>query len=302
MKTFTTKLLGLALVGLTLGACSQMATYETADLMNEQTVKKEGGFTLTPFGTNGENAYLVDQYFSYSSETNTICYDEDGEFIVSFFAQNPDIECGNFHIQYKLVDAEDWINLDESSPNNGVVTATLTGLPVGEYTFRAQWQRTGSNSSCSSSFQNIQWQVATDNLIVEECSECEYAYESGYVGNTEGENSGTPGNGFNNAWWYAFDIEGPEVQNVYQNDNIIGSATYNDIEGTITINFKDGFSLNDGESESVKWYSYAEGNLPTAGRPIPGQAPNKGNSLTINTNGDRFYVIHLDVQYCNLTN
>ncbi len=58
MKAFKTKLLGLALVGLTLGACSQLATYETADLMNEQAVKKGGGFTLTPFGNNGENVRI----------------------------------------------------------------------------------------------------------------------------------------------------------------------------------------------------------------------------------------------------
>ena len=55
MKTFTKRLLGLALVGLLLGACSQTATFEDADLMNEQAVAK-AGFKLDPFGIGNENA------------------------------------------------------------------------------------------------------------------------------------------------------------------------------------------------------------------------------------------------------
>lgn len=55
MRTFKTNLLGLALAGLILGACSQTATYETADLMNEQASAKNGGFNLSPFGMGGEN-------------------------------------------------------------------------------------------------------------------------------------------------------------------------------------------------------------------------------------------------------
>ena len=70
------------------------------------------------------------------------------------------------------------------------------------------------------------------------------------------------------------------------------------MEGTITSSLNSDYSLKEGEDESVKWYSYADGQLPTAGRPTPGQAPNKGTSLVIDTNGDRYYVIHLDVQTC----
>ena len=175
MRIFTTKLLGLALTGLILSSCSQMATFDDADLANEQAVAEKAGFKLTPLGTGNANAFLVDQYFTFSSGSNTICYDEEGEFVVSFFAQNPLIECGNFHIQYKLVSAVDWIDLDESSPVDGVVTSSFIGLPIGEYTFRAQWQRTGSNASCSNTFENIQWQVASSNLIVEACPECDEA-------------------------------------------------------------------------------------------------------------------------------
>jgi hypothetical protein len=55
MKFFKTKFLGLALVGLILGACSQMATYENADLMNEQAAANKAGFTMTPFGMGNES-------------------------------------------------------------------------------------------------------------------------------------------------------------------------------------------------------------------------------------------------------
>jgi len=55
MKTFKLNLLGLALAGLILGACSQTGTYENADLMNEQAAANKAGFNLNPFGS-GENA------------------------------------------------------------------------------------------------------------------------------------------------------------------------------------------------------------------------------------------------------
>lgn len=56
MKTFKTNLLGLALAGLILGACSQTGMYETADLMNEQAEAAKSGFRLDPFGMGNENA------------------------------------------------------------------------------------------------------------------------------------------------------------------------------------------------------------------------------------------------------
>jgi len=127
--------------------------------------------------------------------------------------------------------------------------------------------------------------------------ECEIRTATAYAGDLLGENSGAPSAGFNNAWWYVFDIDGDEEQAVYANKNeMIGTATYSSVDGTITIDLGD-WSLQ-GEEESVKWYSYPDGGLPTAGRPTPGKAPNKGNTLTISTNGDRFYAIHLDVEIC----
>lgn len=56
MKTFKSNLLGLALAGLILGACSQTGMYETADLMNEQAEASKSGFRLDPFGMGNENA------------------------------------------------------------------------------------------------------------------------------------------------------------------------------------------------------------------------------------------------------
>ncbi|WP_026950705.1 hypothetical protein [Algoriphagus mannitolivorans] len=61
MKTSFYKFLGLALAGLILGACSQTATFEDADLMNEQASAERAGFKLDPFETpSGINskAYL----------------------------------------------------------------------------------------------------------------------------------------------------------------------------------------------------------------------------------------------------
>ncbi|UCS94142.1 hypothetical protein KZP23_03670 [Echinicola marina] len=135
------------------------------------------------------------------------------------------------------------------------------------------------------------------NLIGVCPDECEIRTASAYAGNKEGENNGEPSKGFNNAWWYVFDIEAG-TQDVFANqDEVIGTVSYDELEGTITIDLGD-WSLQEGE-ESVKWYSYAEGELPDAGRPIPGQAPNKSNSLVIDTvEGGRYYAIHLDVEIC----
>ncbi|MBC6365519.1 hypothetical protein [Algoriphagus sp. AK58] len=74
MRTFKTNLLGLALAGLILGACSQTATYETADLMNEQAAAEKGGFKLDPFGMGGENTKA---YVECEDRTAADCITED---------------------------------------------------------------------------------------------------------------------------------------------------------------------------------------------------------------------------------
>ena len=145
---------------------------------------------------------------------------------------------------------------------------------------------------------NLIWANVPYNLIGACETSCTIIKESAYAGNTVGQNSGEPSKGFNNAWWYAFDITGDPIQNVYAGaGNVIGTATYDAVAKTITIDL--GTWELDGVSESVKWYSYANDALPTAGRPIPGQSDVKGTSLIIDTsNGDRYYVIHLNVTTC----
>ncbi|MBS4071216.1 MAG: Ig-like domain repeat protein [Algoriphagus sp.] len=80
MKTFKSNLLGLALAGLILGACSQTGMYETADLMNEQASAK-AGFNLSPFGMNGENART---YTDDAHSTSCITTDQSTWFVRSY--------------------------------------------------------------------------------------------------------------------------------------------------------------------------------------------------------------------------
>jgi hypothetical protein len=59
-RTFTSSFLGLAISGLLLASCSQMASYENEDLALEQARADKAGFTLSPYrSTDGnENAFL----------------------------------------------------------------------------------------------------------------------------------------------------------------------------------------------------------------------------------------------------
>ncbi|MDP3353726.1 MAG: hypothetical protein Q8S44_08305 [Flavobacteriaceae bacterium] len=122
-----------------------------------------------------------------------------------------------------------------------------------------------------------------------------------YAGNGVGGNA--TGQGNNMAWWYYLDINdglANVTANIYKGQtNDIGDITYNAGTGMITITFINNWFLQTSNTESVKWYSYANGQLPTNGRPAPGQATNKGASLSFQAvNGHRFYAIHLDVATC----
>jgi hypothetical protein len=128
------------------------------------------------------------------------------------------------------------------------------------------------------------------------CSGCDDIFASAYAGDTEGQNSGEPSQGFNNAWWFAFDTEGDVEQNINAmvagEIEVIGTATLED--GILTLDIGD-WELQDVD-EPVKYYLY--NSLPTEGRPTPGQADNKGSSLEIDTDGNRYVVVHLDVTTC----
>jgi hypothetical protein len=59
MKKTITRIAGLVISAMLLGACSQMATFENEDLMLKQEAAAKSGFNLTPYGTAGnENASL----------------------------------------------------------------------------------------------------------------------------------------------------------------------------------------------------------------------------------------------------
>jgi hypothetical protein len=112
--------------------------------------------------------------------------------------------------------------------------------------------------------------------------------QTGFGGNTAGSG---------NAWWYAFDTQGPACQNIYAGQQLMvgGSICYNAITGMITVTLGPGWSLTS-SLESVKAQGY---NTLPASRPPAGQFTlYKGTSLTFAGNGSRYYVIHLDVEYC----
>lgn len=82
MNTFTKQLLGLALVGMILGGCSQTATYEDADLTNELAAAEKAGFKLNPYSVGGnENAAMYEEGVC---ETSCITDQEDSWFIKSY--------------------------------------------------------------------------------------------------------------------------------------------------------------------------------------------------------------------------
>jgi hypothetical protein len=284
MKIFNTKLLALVTSAMLLGACSQMATYENEDLTNSLEKADQSGFKLNPYGTSSgfENAKISESGNLNLTYTEKICLGEDISFVFGGVGFT-----GTRTVQVQEFVNGEWVQVFQQPQASKGVSGSLSGYAVGTYTFR--WKVGGQGG-----VQNVEFTVEVEDCEVT----CEFEYETGYVGNTVGETEPGQGNGNNNAWWYAFDIEGPNTQDVYQKDNVIGTAVYNANAGTITINFNSGYSLKEGESESVKWSSYADGSLPTGGRPTPGQSLNKGTDLVIDTNSDRFYVIHLDVQVC----
>lgn len=135
--------------------------------------------------------------------------------------------------------------------------------------------------------------IAVNYYLAELCgtdSECEaFRYETAYGGNERPES--------NTAWWYYFDVNGPETQNIYAGQNeVVGTVTI--VDGMLTIHLNDGWELDPEESESVKIEGLEE--IPDS-RPIPGMSDLKGNSLTVDlsTYIYPYYAIHLDVRTCS---
>lgn len=98
------------------------------------------------------------------------------------------------------------------------------------------------------------------------------------------------------AWWFYFDTQGDACQTIWagQSENA-GQVCYDMATGILTITFSNGWELAD-VSEPVKVQGY---NALPATRPAAGQFTlYKGTSLTVDGDGSRYYVIHLDVKNC----
>jgi hypothetical protein len=97
MKIFKSNLLGLALAGLILGACSQTATFEDADLANEQATAEKAGFNLSPFGTTSvEN---LREYSDTACATECINPDDPESW---FYIEDRELFNPQIYIDYKV--------------------------------------------------------------------------------------------------------------------------------------------------------------------------------------------------------
>ena len=122
----------------------------------------------------------------------------------------------------------------------------------------------------------------------------EYWYETAFGGDFEGDSA---------AWWYFFDTQGPETQQIYVAQTIDGGtvtvAVLVETNGNglnkITIDLDHGWELQDYD-QAVKIQGYDDGELPDS-RPAAGTFTTyKGNELEVEVPAYRYYVIHLDVQ------
>lgn len=98
-KTFTSSFLGLAISGLLLASCSQMASYENEDLALEQARADKAGFTLSPYGSiNGnENAYV--DYYLGACESECIDPNDPNTF---FVLSDREAFNGQFYVDYQI--------------------------------------------------------------------------------------------------------------------------------------------------------------------------------------------------------
>jgi hypothetical protein len=125
--------------------------------------------------------------------------------------------------------------------------------------------------------------------------------ETAFGGNTAGAGS---------AWWFIFDTQGPEIQDIYAGQKKIEGASVEWKEGQLMINLGDNLKLQDPklvsklnpkgklteswDNEQVKVQGYND--IPSS-RPSAGLFTlYKGRNLVINGNGSLYYVIHLDVE------
>ena len=103
-----------------------------------------------------------------------------------------------------------------------------------------------------------------------------------------------PGGG--NAWWYYFDTQGLVTQKIYagQYEMIGGSVYWNDTNLIITLG-NNWYLKQVNEPVKVQGYNTLPPERPAAGL----FTLYKGTNLTVPGDGSQYYVIHLDVEYCD---
>lgn len=182
MKTFKTNLLGMALAGLILSACSQTGMYETADLMNEQAEASKSGFRLDPFGVGNENAMELtggsDFNINCITSTSGSVYKASGSLSGKWggpdgdkFSKTLNVEVWNTPttIEYRFLMTGDggnlqyydeitasWINA--GSLTAGTVRSISRPLPtdwVAGQVITEQWRQTGSGGPLGGDGTNI---------------------------------------------------------------------------------------------------------------------------------------------------
>lgn len=216
--------------------------------------------------------------------SSTFCVDDEQTFTLSGWKDGAQL-----NVQIYDASILDWVSIDSftgqlPSPQSLSYTFPAAGV----YSLRYQVSGSAANGGTNGF---VYFTVTAENCGT--CTESESS--TAYAGNGDGYNAGG-----NNAWWYYLDI-GDGLSNVTEDvwegqSNDIGDVTYDAVTKIITITLDDWF-LETGNIESVKWYSYAT--LPTDGRPTPGHATHKDTSLSFSAiQGDRYYVIHLDVATC----
>ncbi|MFC5191472.1 Ig-like domain-containing protein [Algoriphagus aquatilis] len=143
MRTFKTNLLGMALAGLILSACSQTGMYETADLMNEQAEASKSGFRLDPFGVGNENALTLAGGGNWETDCITASsgsiYKATGDLTATFGNQNnPGTKTLNVEVWNTPTTIEYRFTLSSSNANGNNLqffdeTATNQENPTGTW-------------------------------------------------------------------------------------------------------------------------------------------------------------------------
>jgi len=182
-RTFTSSFLGLAISGLLLASCSQMASYENEDLALEQARADKAGFTLSPFGNaGGENAMVLtgEGNECITDNTNGDEYKATGNLSLTWGGgqgvneKNLDVEVWNTltTIEYRFVltstarngdnlqyfdeEEDDWVV--ETSLTVGTTYSVSRPLPTGWTAgdlITEQWRTTGAGGQLGGDGEDI---------------------------------------------------------------------------------------------------------------------------------------------------